>query len=109
MHNVRLRKIATTLLFTIIPPDHAAVNNYCICYVSFAQSAFDKSHKRIYRSLFILTLADQCDLIPAFNTGTQNTQNTFGIRCTSGILKCYGRFVFYCLAAQKPCGTKMKP
>ena len=51
-----------------------------IVTVSFAQSALNKSHKRIKRRLLILTIADQGNLISPFYTGSQYTQHTLGIR-----------------------------
>ena len=69
-----------------------------IVTVSFAQSALNKSHKRIKRRLLILTIADQGNLISPFYTGSQYTQHTLGIRRATVMLKCYGRFIFYCLA-----------
>ena len=51
-----------------------------IVTVSFAQSALNKSHKRIKRRLLILTIADQGNLFYPFYTGSQYTQHTLGIR-----------------------------
>ena len=70
-----------------------------IVTVSFAQSALNKSHKRIKRRLLILTIADQGNLISPFYTGSQYTQHTLGIRRATVMLKCYGSLIFYCLAA----------